>query len=340
MGWLKKILLALVVIVILILGIGFLLPRQVHVERSITIDAPRATVFALVDGFRTFNKWSPWFDADPEATYTYDGPDFGVGAKMSWQGDPKKVGAGSQEIVETRAPELVKARLDFGEQGAATATYVLSREGPGTKVTWGFDTDLGGNPLARYTGLFFDRMIGADYEKGLGALKSLAESLPKTDFEGLQIEVVEVEPTTLAYVETSSSKDEPAIAAAIGVAYGQIQRFMKANGLNEVGPPLTINIEWGDSGTVFEPAIVVDRAPEKEVPADSPVKVKTGYAGKALKVVHVGPYREMAATYDKLDAFVAAHGYERAGPPWDAYVSDPGETPEDALVTHVYVPVR
>ena len=82
------------------------------------------------------------------------------------------------------------------------------------------------------------------------------------------------------------------------------------------------------------------RAPEGDIPATSPVKVKQTYSGKALKVVHRGAYREMETTYEKLMAFVAAHGYEPAGAPWDEYVSDPGNTPESELITNVYMPVR
>ena len=45
----------------------------------------------------------------------------------------------------------------------------------GTKITWGFDSDLGMNPIARWMGLMFDSWIGADYETGLANLKNLVE---------------------------------------------------------------------------------------------------------------------------------------------------------------------
>ena len=63
---LKKILIALLVLAALIVMIGFFLPATVHVERSITIDAPPATVFALANSFRGFNEWSPWAEIDPD----------------------------------------------------------------------------------------------------------------------------------------------------------------------------------------------------------------------------------------------------------------------------------
>ena len=60
--------------------------------------------------------------------------------------------------------------------GNATATYRLTPAGAGTKVTWGFNTDVGANPFMRWMGLMFDRWVGADYEDGLGRLKKLVES--------------------------------------------------------------------------------------------------------------------------------------------------------------------
>jgi len=59
------------------------------------------------------------------------------------------------------------------------ATYTITPEGQGTKVVWGFDTDLGSNPVSRYFGLMFDKMVGGDFERGLAGLKKYVESLPR-----------------------------------------------------------------------------------------------------------------------------------------------------------------
>jgi effector-binding domain-containing protein len=315
------------------------LPRSVHVERATSIGAPPATEFALVNGYRLFNKWSPWFALDPEARYTYEGPDFGVGAKMAWASE-KDVGTGSQKIVESRPHEMVRTELDFGAEGVAHAQFTLAPEGDGTRVTWGLDADMGAGPVGRWFGLMMDGMVGKDYEKGLASLKTLAESLPKTDFAGLAVEHVEVRPMTVAYIPTATPKDDKAIAAAVGGAYGQVGVFMQKNGMKQASPPITICNKMDESGYELDAAIPVDRAPGKEVPADSPVQVKTTYGGKALKVVHKGAYRDIETTFNRLIAWTAAHGYESAAAPWDEYVSDPGDTAEADLITHIYMPVK
>lgn len=340
MAVLKKVLIALIGLAVVLCGVAVFLPDKAHVERSTTIAAHPSTVFALLNSYKRFNEWSPWAAMDPTSKYTYSGPASGVGSKLAWVGDPSKAGSGSQEIIESRPSELVKTALDFGDQGKAIAYFALAAEGAGTHVTWAFDSDLGMNPVMRYFGLMFDRMIGKDYEKGLSALKTLAEGLPKADFSGLVVEAVDVAPVTVAYVEATSGKDEKEIAAAIGGGYAAVQKFMKANSLKPAGAPITINTKWDDTGYGFDAALPVDRAPTKAVAADSKVKVKQTYGGKALKVVHKGAYREMPKTYDQLMAYVAVHKLEQAGTPWDEYVTDPGSTAEPDLVTNVYMPIK
>lgn len=331
----KKILLSLVVLFILFLGGGFLLPSRVHVERSIVIDAPRSVVYAQAESMPRFHAWSPWRAVEPEASWRFEGPERGVGAKLLWDG--RKVGQGSQEVIQAKAPEQVTTALDFGKDGKATATFRFEPEGSGTKVTWGFDSDMGGNPIARYMGRMMESMLGPSFEQGLASLEAIAEALPKTDFADLVVEAVEVKAFPIAYLQATCGKDEQEIAATIGGAYAQVGTFMRMNGLRQVAPPITINVEWKDR-YVFEAAIPVDR--EVEAPTHGSVRIKKTYGGNVLKVVHRGAYREMGAIYDKLAAYIAAYGIERAGDPWDEYVSDPGNTPEAELITNVYQPVK
>ena len=342
MGILRKILIGVGALVLIVAVVGLLLPRHVMLERTEVVDAPASAVFALVDDFHRFNDWSPWASLDATATYTYDGPRTGVGARLSWAGDSRAVGTGSQEIVESVPYEKVRTRIEFGGQGGADATFEIVPQDVGTRVTWRFRTDLGWNPLGRYVGFFIRKAVGADFARGLANLKELAESLPKVDFAGLDVEEVTAEPATVAYVATTAPKDDAAaISAAISKAYGEVVKFMRANDLAQVAPPVTIDTAWAEGDVyAFEAAIPVGRAPDRKVPEGSVVKVKQTYSGPALKAVHTGPYSGMTRTYEQLFAYAAAHGYERADAPWDRYVSDPADTPENELVTEIYLPVK
>lgn len=174
---LKKILKYLAVAVILLVAIAYILPGSVHVERETVIKAAPADVFALVNSFENFNQWSPWYEKDPDGDYRIEGPEQGVGARMTWASEKSDVGSGSQEIVESVPDQLVRTELDFGDMGNAKAFFKMEPRGEDqTHLVWGFDTDLGLNPISRYFGLMFERWIGPDYEYGLTKLKALAES--------------------------------------------------------------------------------------------------------------------------------------------------------------------
>lgn len=171
---LKRVLVGLVALIALIVVVGFLLPREVHVERSIVINAPQAQLFEALNSFKRFNEFSPWAALDPNTQYTYEGPESGVGAKMSWVSNDPDLGSGTNEIVESRAPDLIRTKLNFGGQ-LAEATFTFAPADSATRVTWGFDGDLGNNPIMRFVGLMFDKWIGGDYEKGLARMKEVME---------------------------------------------------------------------------------------------------------------------------------------------------------------------
>ncbi len=81
---LKTLLVLLAVLATVFLGVGLALPDRARVERSVLIDASPATVYTVLNGFRQFNRWSPWADIDPQTVYTYSGPPTGVGARQRW----------------------------------------------------------------------------------------------------------------------------------------------------------------------------------------------------------------------------------------------------------------
>jgi uncharacterized protein YndB with AHSA1/START domain len=178
MRMLKKLLLGLAVLVVLLLAAGLFLPKSMHVERSIVTSASPERVFSLVDGFARFNEWSPWAELDPDTVYKYSGPPSGVGARMEWTSQDSSVGTGSQEVIAIEPGRSVTNRLDFGPQGTATARIDIVPDGTGSRVTWSMDSSFEDDYFGRYFGLFMEKFVGRDYEKGLAKLKALAEAGP------------------------------------------------------------------------------------------------------------------------------------------------------------------
>jgi uncharacterized protein YndB with AHSA1/START domain len=165
----------LLILLILLIGIGLLLPSHTTVQRSIVINAPPAQVFPHVNSMRAFHAWSPWTDIDPDTRYAFDGPESGVGSRMTWQSGNQQVGAGSQEITLSQPGQQVATTLDFGGKGRGVASFFLEPQAQGTLLRWQFETEFGWDLFSRYVGLMLDSMIGASYDKGLRTLKMRIE---------------------------------------------------------------------------------------------------------------------------------------------------------------------
>jgi effector-binding domain-containing protein len=336
----KKILYSIVITIFTLLVAGMFLPSEVHVERSIPIQRSAATVFTVLNSYRHFPSWSPWADRDPAMETGISGPERGVGARMSWRGDARLVGSGWQEIIESKPHELVRIRLEFDQQGAANAYYAIEPTANGVQVTWGFDTNLLEGQswfrglLARYFGLFFDRWIGADYELGLARLKVLVENMPAVDFADLDAELIEAGSHDILYVSTTHTGDPVDTSPDLAAAYREITAFMALHGIERAAQPMAITRDGGIGRYELEAAIPVVL---KDVEPSGRVRSGQSPAGRALRVTHHGPYQDLELSYQKLAAWAAAHGIATGPVSWEHYISDPGETLPENLITHIYV---
>ena len=169
----------LIVVALLLAGLMLYVatrPAGFRIQRSIRIAAPREQLYAYVSDLHNFDAWSPWVALDPAMRKAHFGAASGVGAGYEWQGN-NKVGHGRMEITDAVEPARVLIKLDFLKPFEAhnTAEYVLAEAADGTEFTW---VMYGPNTfMAKAMGPFFnmDKMVGAQFEQGLVALKAVAE---------------------------------------------------------------------------------------------------------------------------------------------------------------------
>jgi uncharacterized protein YndB with AHSA1/START domain len=173
---LKKISLVVVALVVAVLAFAATRPDSLHVERTVTINAPPEKIFPLISDFHTWTTWSPYEQIDPQMKRAYSGAVNGKGAVYQWHGN-SEVGQGRMEITDVTHPTHVTIKLDFMKplEGHNVAEFALVPEGGTTKITWKMD---GPTPyIGKVIGVFvnMDRMIGSSFETGLANLKAIAE---------------------------------------------------------------------------------------------------------------------------------------------------------------------
>ncbi|MEO2126524.1 MAG: SRPBCC family protein [Christiangramia sp.] len=179
MKFLKYLVIFLAVIIVIIAILSFVAPTEVKVSRSITIDAPRETVWEYVNSLEDMHQWSPWAEKDPDMKLEYRGTKGKVGSVYSWDGDPETVGKGEQEITSIQAPSRIESELRFltPYESKADAYVQLDETGSGsTRVTYGFES-VSPRPM-NVLNLFMnmDEMVGPDFEAAMSNLKKLVES--------------------------------------------------------------------------------------------------------------------------------------------------------------------
>ena len=174
---LVKILLGLAALVVLLVVVVALQPSEFRITRTATVAAPPSAVFAQVNDFHKWEAWSPWAKLDPAARNTFDGAPAGAGAVFVWAGN-SKVGEGRMTITESRPNELVRIKLEFMKPFAATNTaeFTFKPDGEQTAVTWsmfGHNNFIG---KAVCLVMNMDKTLGGEFDKGLAAMKSVAEA--------------------------------------------------------------------------------------------------------------------------------------------------------------------
>ena len=170
----------------ILIGVGLLIagfivlvsmqPADFRVGRTAKMSASPSTVFAQVNDFHNWPAWSPWEKLDPNMKRTHEGASSGAGAVYSWTGN-NKVGEGRMTMTDSQPNEMIRIKLEFIRPFKSTNTteFTFKPEGNQTLVTWNM---LGHKSFMMKAFCMFmnmDKLVGGDFEKGLGNLKGVVE---------------------------------------------------------------------------------------------------------------------------------------------------------------------
>ena len=319
-------------IVALLLIISFLLPRKYKVERSVYIKSDKNLIYNLTSNFTKWTLWVPWTrEMDSTAVYEIVGPDGQVGTVWKWSG--KKLGEGSMTASELIPGKLVAYDLAFNHGKYKSKGSLDIEPGDSCKVTWSDEGDLGYNPLARYMGLFMDRMMGPDFEKGLAKLKKIAEE--RNNWPVIEEVTIPVQ-TVIMVIDSAGPKE---YAGIMEKAYGELYGFLKTNKLVQAGNPFATYLRW-DSVTMFS-VMNICIPVEKANVGKGRVQVVKVPQMKAVKAIYFGAYDKMEPAYRALDKYIKEAGLIEAGGPSEIYITSPMVEKDTAKwETHIAFPVK
>ena len=145
----------------------------------------------------------------------------------------------------------------------------------------------------------------------------------------------EIQSQPIVGIRATTTMEE--IKQVIGALFGEIMEYFTRNGLAPAGMPLTIYHEMDADRLEMECGMPVTS------PVEGTERVRPGElpAGKVATVTHMGPYEQLGQTWSALMKWMEEEGLQAAGAPWEVYVTDPGEEPDQSKWrTDIFFPIR
>jgi effector-binding domain-containing protein len=323
MNTLKKIGYVLLALFVIIMVLPLFAPTDVVVTRSVTIESPAKFVWNNVNTLEAMDRWSPWNELDPEMTKTFKGEPGSIGSVSRWEGNDD-VGTGEQEIKEIEEELKITTELRFIKPIEETnkAIVMLEETDGKVKATWQLEAHSD-YPMNVFN-LFIDmeKMIGTDFEKGLGYLKTIVETeLWSATYSGFEINAVDAEETY--YINTHDtviwSEMEQYFPNNIPQVYGAV---MQAGGPDAIiGMPRGFYFYWDDENERTDMGVGVQVASSDM--ALEGYETKTVAAGKTLVLDYYGSYNGTEKAHYAMDDFMTDRGLEMRDMVIEEYVTDP-----------------
>lgn len=122
----------------------------------------------------------------------------------------------------------------------------------------------------------------------------------------------------------------------LGESYGKIARYLAELGEQPSGAPFAgyYNMDMQDLDVEIGFPVAKPLEGKGDIQAS---EVPSGKSGCAL---HTGRYADIASVYDALTKFVKEQGFETTGVAYEFYLNDPGETPQEELLTQIVFPLK
>jgi len=335
MKFLKWLGIGILFLVALFLIIPFFLSSSFHVERTIEIEKPVNIVFQTAVDMNQRAKWDPWIEMDPDAEINVQMTPEIISSGYTWKGEI--IGEGKITIQEFIPNELIKSKIEFiaPQSMESDILWNFNKTDKGSVVTWAFEGSLS-YPFEKWSGLFMDKFMGPQFEKGLSNFKELVESLP--NMEGRTGEIKEFQFKGLFAV---TMKDECAmnkLSSKMMEMYPELMSYLSKNNVDISGPPFAIYHESETEGnTILECGLPI----KSKIEGKDKINFLEIAPTKTIMASHFGHYNTVKITYDKLLNYITENGIEVTGVPWEMYITDPIKEPDQSKwETKVYFPIK
>ena len=122
---------------------------------------------------------------------------------------------------------------------------------------------------------------------------------------------------------------------ALGASYAKVGQQLGALGEQPCGYPFVIYYNMDMQDLDIEVGFPVSGP----LPGQGEVQARVIPGGKVATCLYVGPYPEMRAAYEELNAWMKANGETPTGTVYEFYLNSPMDTPPAELKTQIVFPL-
>lgn len=322
--------LGILILLLIVLGLiaSLILPKEVHTEQSVTINAPSDVVWKYISSHETFDAWSPWNKLDSNMKTELVGEDGTVGAIWKWDSESREVGKGEREYTRLdRDSGIVETALRFDGMNEARSWITMTEGENGVEVKWGMHNDKIGIPDNLLFALFWKGKMVDQFNQGLADLKEICENHKE---EGPKKPEIEYDVTGYTFPTTTYVGNKVTVKMADMKAYMDSAMpavYMAAKDV-VAGPPATVYFEWDEKNGI---GVMTAAMPVSTTDPIEGHELYTIDSGNAISVDYFGNYDGIGSAYEWLMYHVASNKLEyRDAPAIEQYMNDPMSEPDTA----------
>lgn len=322
-------------IIALFLIIPLFLPSSFHIERSTVIEKHVSIVYKTATDMNQRAKWDPWIEMESNAEIdVHMSPEI-IGSGYSWKGDI--IGEGRITIVEVIPNERINSKIEFiaPQSMESDVIWTFQESDHNTIITWAFEGTLS-YPVEKWFGLFMNKSLGTQFERGLFNFKRLVEGKP--DLTGRSSDIKEINFEGLIAIAIKEECPNEKLNSKILKTFSNLLRHLKANNMNITEPPIVVyHASNKEDHTVLECAIPIS----EKINVSDKIKVIELPATKTIMASHFGHYNTVKTTSDALELYINENNIEVIGSRFEIYITDPMQEPDSRKwETQIYYPIK
>lgn len=167
--------------------------------------------------------------------------------------------------------------------------------------------------------------IGLYHQPLTNPLSNQQQETSVPDETNHEITTRELDATPVLFMSRRVDKEN--FAGVLAEVLPAVFQYVMEQGLPMAGPPYVRYMDQSAAFFSIEAGIPLAESPK---PPEEETEILAGElpAGSAATTIHTGPYETLGDGHIALDRWISANDRAPAGPPWEVYLTDPGEVPD------------